>query len=103
MNKPYDFILLRLPLFKCEVTVTEKHTHRGRKARWLPEWMFFVTADGKEMKVHVATAASIGDEREHLSTFDVGDKGTMYYRKGKKYNYFVKFEHDAESSVQIEA
>jgi len=102
-HKPRSWILFKLSLLEVNGVVVEKHVHsKYYKIKYLREWVIIRTNDNQLIKAYVTSEKSIA-ERHHLQSFNVGDTGTLHYRKGKKYCYFDAFwpesdETDCESS-----
>jgi len=94
-RKPSAAKCYRLPLVACVGIVTEKHTYRPLRR----EWILVDTADGQQIKAYIP-ATGIGSLQRTLSSFAVGDKGTLHYRKGKKFNYFEEFGQDLDADTK---
>ena len=102
-HKPPRSKLYRLPLVSCKGTIAYKHIHKCPKNLLMREYVIIDVEDGLRLKLYVP-AVSIGDERAHLYTFNIGDTGTIHYRKGKKHCYFEefeKFEPDEEEMPEL--
>jgi len=90
-HKLQSSMLLRLPMMNIKGAIVEKHIHtKYLKMRWFREWVCLHTADNKLIKAYI-TDVGEKDERHHLQSFNVGDTGTLHYRKGKKHCYFDAF------------
>jgi len=98
-HKPPKSRLYRLPIMDADCIVTEKHTHVHPKTLWFREWILLKTTDGQQIVTYITTS-HIGSDRKHLATFDVGDKGQVHYRKGKKVNYFEEFVPDGDIEIK---
>ena len=92
-NKLLKDFRYRQPLLHLDGVVVEKHLHVHPQTLYRKEWITFETADGEQRRFY-SSAANIGEERRHLSTFSVGHHGTLYYRKGKKFDSFEEFVHE---------
>jgi len=91
-RKPFDSKLYQFPILECEGEVLEKHIYGYLGSSFLREYIIFATLDGQQIKLYVPDPG-VGDSRMHiLCDFNVGDKGTVYYRSGKKHKYFQYFE-----------
>jgi len=100
LYKPSAVTLYRLPQIKAVGDIVEKRTYTGITDRytqrlWNREWVTLKTTDGQEIKAYISTKIP-GGKCESLYTFLAGDVGTLYYRKGKKVDYFEYFELDTD-------
>lgn len=87
-------IRYRQPLVEVRnIVVLEKHIHMHPKTLYLKEWLIFELSDKTKIKVY-SSAHEFGQGRRHLATFSVGDRGTLYYRKGKRFDSFEEFVHE---------
>ena len=88
---------------KCNGIIKVKHIHGYLGMCFLQEYIIFNTMDAQQVKLYISDCGT-GSERRHLYTFNVGDIGTIHFRKGKKYNYFEEFEKyepDAEDCPDL--
>jgi len=100
-HKPLGSKLCKLPLLKYNGIIKSKHIYGFWGSCFFQEYIIFIDADNNQIKLYIP---SLGRERRHLYTFNVGDVGTIHFRKGKKYNYFEefeKFESDAEDCPDL--
>jgi len=89
-RKPFDSTLYRLPLLESKGVVVEKRIPAFPLTVFLRESITFRATSGQLMKLYIV-AAEFGDARRPRY-LKVGDKGTFYYRSGKKHKYFQYFE-----------
>jgi len=90
-RKPRKSKLYRLPFIKCEGTIAEKHIHTHPKTLYRREWIVFITVNRQQITAYIS-APDFGPARESLSTLNVGDVGTLHYRKGRNFDYFEEFD-----------
>jgi hypothetical protein len=96
-HKPLKSQLYRMTLMAYEGVVLDKHMHKSLATVFLREYILFNTG-GKQHKIYIAEPSN-GETRNNLSTFNIGDTGTLHYRKGKKHLYFEEFEKGIQGEI----
>jgi hypothetical protein len=76
-------------IVECKGVISQKKTHNAFAA-FRDEYIVLCLREGEFVRVYIEMFDS-KQVRQQLKTFDVGDKGTLYYYKGKR-NKFMKFE-----------
>ena len=93
--------LYRLPLLKYEGVIIEKRIHKFPANCFFYEYIIFHITGGHQIKAYIPAS---GSEHRYLYAISNCDKGTLYYRKNKNYNYFEEFEKhepDAEDCPDL--
>jgi hypothetical protein len=88
-HKLLDSILYRLPCKTVEAIVEKKRIYKFIGSLFLREYVVFDTAEGQQIKVYLSASAV---ERSYISAFNIGDFGTLHYRKGRTHLYYEDFE-----------
>ncbi len=87
----------RLPQRVCKGTIVDKHTGYFVINNFHREWILFAGPDSKRIKIYSASHDCWSLVEGTLYYFEaknpinLWESGTLYYRKGKKYNYFEHF------------
>ena len=85
LQKPHASTRYRLPLVERKGTVIEKRAGSCRR-----EWIILSYTENKQLGVYLPYSGT--GEGRIAARLNIGDTGTLYYRKGKKHNYFEDFE-----------
>jgi len=85
-HKAFKRACSKLPILKCEVTVTE------RKSTEHISTFVVQTEGGEHLEIIHPGYISKKVQNENALTVDVGNTGTLYYREFNETKYFEKFE-----------
>ena len=89
--KPRDSTLYRLPLSKCDGVIAGKHAPKIPKNYFCREYIVFCYDGGETLKVYLAGSRT-AKGRAIIKALNIGDIGTLHYRRGRKHLFFQEFE-----------
>ena len=103
----FRFVLKRLPKSKfyklpqitCKGIIIEEQTHNFNLFDYFyRDWVVIKTLDGHKIKAYASSWYGLNTDvitflgAYDFTPFKIYDTGILYYRKGKKYNYFEHFK-----------
>lgn len=98
--KPFKSELYRLPGLKFEGTVIKKYLCSFPLTIISRESITAYNANNEQIKLYITESKMNGENSPR--NIKIGDKGILYYRKGKKYNYFEEFVPES-MKIEIES
>jgi len=67
------------------------------RSRWIREWVVLETADKQQIKTYVVNC-NTNAERQRLQSLNIGDTGTLQYRRGRRRYYYEDFQSKSDES-----